>query len=53
MQNIDEQLPEEEFKSLPPLPWFFLAVAIAPHLLMLAGQELMASIAFARNEERI
>ena len=45
MRNINEQLSEEEFEGLPPLAWLFLAVAIAPHLLMLAGQELMASIA--------
>ena len=45
MQNIDEQLSEEKFATLPPITWLFLAVAIAPHLLMLAGQELAASIA--------
>ena len=45
MRNINEQLSEEEFQSVPPLVWLFLAVAIAPHLLMLIGQEIMASIA--------
>ena len=45
MRNINEQLSEEEFEGLPPLVWLFLAVAIAPHLLMLAGQDFIASIA--------
>jgi hypothetical protein len=45
MRNIDEQFSEEEIKCLPPVAWLFLALAIVPHLLMLAGQELMASIA--------
>jgi hypothetical protein len=44
MRNIDEQLSEEGFERLPPLVWLFLAIAIVPHLLVLAGQELIASI---------
>jgi hypothetical protein len=44
MQNSDERRSEEDFISLPPLAWLFLAVAIVPHLLTLAGQESVASI---------
>jgi hypothetical protein len=45
MRKVTDQHSEEKFECLPPLAWLFLAVAIAPHLLKLAGQEYMASIA--------
>jgi hypothetical protein len=45
MQNMDKQFSEEKFEGLPPIAWLFMAVAIMPHLLMLAGQEIIAAIA--------
>lgn len=44
MQDSNGQLSQEEFATLPPLAWLFLAIALLPHLLTLAGQEFMASI---------
>jgi hypothetical protein len=44
MQDGNGQLSQNEFDTLSPLAWLFLAIALLPHLLTLAGQELVASI---------
>jgi hypothetical protein len=44
MQRINRSPSERESPCLAPCTWLFLAVAITPHLLMLLGQESMASM---------
>jgi hypothetical protein len=44
MQHSNEHVYDEECPCLPPLAWGFLAVAILPQVLMLAGQESVASV---------
>jgi len=42
MQNINEPASEQEIQCLSPLAWLFFAGALLPHVLVLAGQEVMA-----------
>jgi hypothetical protein len=44
MMQAEKQAYEEEYPCLPPMAWAFLTVAILPQLLLLAGQELLASV---------
>ncbi|MGD2079410.1 MAG: hypothetical protein PVH18_13585 [Chloroflexota bacterium] len=44
VRGFDEQSFQRGFNTLRPLVWLFVAIAIMPHLLTLAGQDLMADL---------
>lgn len=45
MQNVSEQVTQEEWECLPSCAWLFIAVAFTPHLIAMAGQELLTKVA--------
>lgn len=47
MQNVSEKVSQEEWECLPICAWLFLAVAFVPHMIAMAGQDLLTKVASA------